>query len=613
MKKILLSLSVSILVGASFSQQRLVLTESFSQASCGPCAAQNPALEALMVANPTKVVAVKYQVSWPGTDPMNAQNPTDVSARQGTYYNITGVPDRVIDGTNMDATQAAIDARYAVPSPVNMTVSHVMNSASNTVDVIVTVTAPAVWNPSNTVMQLAMIERNITFTSAPGSNGETAFHNVMRKMLPSPTGTAVTASNFASANGTQTFTFTGVAIPSYIYNLNEIGFVAWVQNNTTKEVYQAGYSAPIPLQNYGVVASINTTLYSCGTALAGAVAVLNNNGANTITSATVNYKIDNGTVQTAPFNGNLTVGSTSNFTIPTTTTTSGAHTLSVYLTNINGSGSTTPMGQFSTSFATISVTPSTSSFYQDFMSSAFPYANYFVTSPQSKNWVRSTASSGSIKYDAYTFPAGSVGEVYLAPVNLSSITNPSLSFAVAHREYSAAYAEVLDVEVSTNCGQTWTNIYSKAGAQLSNAGGTYVTTAFTPVAANWRVEYVNIANFASANNALFKFKATSDYGNNIYVDNINIGTASIEALTETSFNVYPNPASDLVNISFEGENTDYSISLMDIQGRVISSREIANASGEQVVSFSTENVAKGSYIVTVTSNGAITTKNVVIK
>jgi hypothetical protein len=49
--------------------------------------------------------------------------------------------------------------------------------------------------------------------------------------------------------------------------------------------------------------------------LTGAVAVLNNNGANTITSATVNYKIDNGTVQTAPFNGNLTVGSTSNFTI----------------------------------------------------------------------------------------------------------------------------------------------------------------------------------------------------------------------------------------------------------------------------------------------------------
>jgi hypothetical protein len=89
--------------------------------------------------------------------------------------------------------------------------------------------------------------------------------------------------------------------------------------------------------------------------------------------------------------------------------------------------------------------------------------------------------------------------------------------------------------------------------------------------------------------------------------------AGVGSNSSSEFNVYPNPASDLVNISFEGQNTDYIISLMDIQGRVISSREIVNASGEQVVSFSTENVAKGSYIVTVTSNGATTTKNVVIK
>ncbi len=611
MKKILLSLSVSLLVGAAFSQQRMVLTESFSQASCGPCASQNPALEALMAANPTKVVAVKYQVSWPGVDPMNAQNPTEIAARDD-YYGITGVPDRVMDGTNMDVTQAAIDARYAVPSPVNMTVSHVVNSTTNTVNIVVTVTAPAVWNPSNTVMQLAMIERNITFTSAPGSNGETAFHNVMRKMIPSPTGTAVVASNFNAANGTQTFTFSGIAIPTYIYNPNEIGFVAWVQNNTTKEVYQAGYSAPIPLPNSGSIQSITATAYSCGTALTGAVAVLKNIGANTITSATVNYKIDNGTVLTAPYSGSLTVGSTANFSIPATTCSSGGHTLTVYLTNINGNGNTTPQGSFSKSFATISAAGLTGNFSQNFTSTAFPYANYYVTSPQDKNWVRSTANTGSIKYDCYMFANGSIGEVYLAPINLSSITNPSLTFSVAHREYTSAYSDVLEVEVSTNCGATWTNIYSKAGSVLSTGAAT--TAAYTPAAAaDWRVETVNISSVSSASSALFKFKATSNYGNNIYVDNINIGTASIEALTETSFNVYPNPASDLVNISFEGENTDYSISLMDIQGRVISSREIANASGEQVVSFSTENVAKGSYIVTVTSNGAITTKNVVIK
>jgi hypothetical protein len=75
MKKALLSSLIMISgVTASFGQ-RLVLLEHFTQASCGPCASQNPALNALLDNNTTKVVAIKYQTSWPGTDPMNAANP----------------------------------------------------------------------------------------------------------------------------------------------------------------------------------------------------------------------------------------------------------------------------------------------------------------------------------------------------------------------------------------------------------------------------------------------------------------------------------------------------------------------------------------------------------
>jgi hypothetical protein len=46
---------------------------------------------------------------------------------------------------------------------------------------------------------------------------------------------------------------------------------------------------------------------------------------------------------------------------------------------------------------------------------------------------------------------------------------------------------------------------------------------------------------------------------------------------------------------------------------VISSKEMTNLNGTQVVTFSTGDVAAGSYIVTVASNGTQTTKNVVIK
>ena len=90
-------------------------------------------------------------------------------------------------------------------------------------------------------------------------------------------------------------------------------------------------------------------------------------------------------------------------------------------------------------------------------------------------------------------------------------------------------------------------------------------------------------------------------------------TNSIDELTETTFTVFPNPATDVVNVIFNGADANYTIAIMDLQGRTISSTNLNNASGSQTVTFSTENVAKGSYIVSVTVNGLTTTKNVVIK
>ena len=130
---------------------------------------------------------------------------------------------------------------------------------------------------------------------------------------------------------------------------------------------------------------------------------------------------------------------------------------------------------------------------------------------------------------------------------------------------------------------------------------------------NYTFTYAVPTTSNSANMSAVVVLIDNATGEIINAEKQSISGANVNEMETIALNVFPNPASDQVNVTFEGENTDYSISLMDIQGRVISSREIANASGEQLVSFSTENVAKGSYIVTVTSNGATTTKNVVIK
>ena len=89
-------------------------------------------------------------------------------------------------------------------------------------------------------------------------------------------------------------------------------------------------------------------------------------------------------------------------------------------------------------------------------------------------------------------------------------------------------------------------------------------------------------------------------------------SASLEDLTAQNVEVYPNPATDVVNISFENTSDTY-ISIMDLQGRVLGTQVASGANGTQVVSFSTEGFAKGTYVVSIKANGLITNSNVVIK
>jgi hypothetical protein len=78
-------------------------------------------------------------------------------------------------------------------------------------------------------------------------------------------------------------------------------------------------------------------------------------------------------------------------------------------------------------------------------------------------------------------------------------------------------------------------------------------------------------------------------------------------------NVYPNPASDVVNVEFTGNNGNYSVSLLDLQGRVIYSTVSNNVVGNQTITVPVSEVAGGSYIVKVSGNGVSKVQNVVIK
>ena len=186
------SLMMLICLKVNAQNERILLFECFTNASCGPCASQNPALDALINNNPDRIAAIKYHMNWPGeNDPMYLHNPADNNARRGVY-NVNSVPHTVVDGirfSNMPSglNQNAVNNWLNIESPFEMRLSYEVDEVANTITVHVMGRASEAIS-GNVKLYVGVIEREIHYNSAPGSNGERDFYSVMKKLLPSSSG-----------------------------------------------------------------------------------------------------------------------------------------------------------------------------------------------------------------------------------------------------------------------------------------------------------------------------------------------------------------------------------------------------------------------------------------
>ena len=81
------------------------------------------------------------------------------------------------------------------------------------------------------------IEQIINFSSAPGTNGEKLFENVMKQMLPSTTGTALPS----TIDSGYTTTITAKWKMKNIYDLNQVAVIAFIQNDAGKKVFGSAF------------------------------------------------------------------------------------------------------------------------------------------------------------------------------------------------------------------------------------------------------------------------------------------------------------------------------------------------------------------------------------
>jgi len=618
MKKITMLVAAFAVTSLGMAQsQRTVLAEEFTQASCGPCAAQNPAYNALLNANTAKVVSIKYQTSWPGVDPMNAQNPTDVATRV-SYYAVSGVPDSPMDGVEQTGasytgapanyTQSGIDAEYGVPSPFTINISHTFSADYDSIFVTCVITASQAYTASGALKaHIAMVEETVHFASAPGTNGETDFYNVCRKMYPSAAGTTLPGT--WTVGQTQTITF-GAPIPSYIYSKSQIKMVAFVQSDGDKHVQQAGADATQALpSDIGTTMIAGIPVYQCSTSFTPTVTI-KNFGTTTLTSCTINYKVDAGTVMTAPWTGSLATGATTTATLPAVTATAGGHTFTSYTSAPNGGTDFDAANdQQVKSFAIVSSTGSASPLMEGFTAATYPPTGWFIDNPDGgPTWTRKTGAGGfgtstaCSKLDFYSSPSGQVDEFYAKNVDYSGTTTATLTFNVAYAQYSSEN-DKLEVKVSSNCGTTWTTVYNKAGSALMTAPAT--TAAFTPTSSQWRNEVVNLNAFAGQTSVMVKFVGTSNYGNNVYVDDINLlnGAAGVANTPELANNVsvYPNPISTSATVSFNLVDANpVTIEMVNALGQVVSTANLGTLNaGEQTYSVNASNLDNGLYFINI--------------
>ncbi len=213
---------------------RVSLIEEFTNASCGPCASQNPTFEHFLAqpVHNSELIPIVWHVNWPGGDVMNAANP-DVYQNRVSLYGIQGVPSAVVNGLvevpPADTAQLMEKVlEVAGVSPISINIAMTENGSQVSGEVVVHTTDAL----SNAVLQIVVTEGYHYYASA-GSNGEKEFFYIARDMLPNVDGTELSM----AADETKNIPFSFEKDAEW--NPSEIYIVAYVQSTSNKEVLQA--------------------------------------------------------------------------------------------------------------------------------------------------------------------------------------------------------------------------------------------------------------------------------------------------------------------------------------------------------------------------------------
>ncbi len=327
----------------------------------------------------------------------------------------------------------------------------------------------------------------------------------------------------------------------------------------------------------------------------------NNNLSAPLTTCTVSCQIDAAASNIYVWNGNIPAGATALISIPPQTLSTGNHTMTIVTSLPNGGtdeNNNNDTARYNFEIVTASpVFP----YSEQFTATGFPYANYGLENPDdSITWSHDTTSGGRLVLRCYDYGTRGAQDAFtLPPISLTTTTNAMLNFKVAYARYNWWYSDTLGIVVSDDCGANWNMIWTKGGSLLATAPDD--TMSFVPGPSDWSNESASLNAYIGSNQLLIKFIGTVGFGNNMYVDDIDITTttANSDPNHGMTYRLFPNPASGEVTLAFNlSGDANVTVNVYSMVGELISSTLQGKMStGEQQVLVSTENLSTGMYIV----------------
>ena len=246
------SLSFSYIVFDPIGNKpRTLLLEAFSSSTCGPCVDGNNNLMQVLDEFEGSYALIKYQMNWPGLG--DAYYTAEGGVRR-YFYNVYGVPHLNVDGPAFVInpsllTKVHLTNLQEIPSVMELNVDYFVEG--QTVYATAEINSTINFTDEEIRLFMAVVE-TVTYNNS-GQNGETEFHQVMKKFLPDANGIEI---EFLEIDvpfiTSQSWEFKGNyrlpinatkpinhEIEHSVEDFNNLTIVAWVQNMQSKVVYQS--------------------------------------------------------------------------------------------------------------------------------------------------------------------------------------------------------------------------------------------------------------------------------------------------------------------------------------------------------------------------------------